>query len=121
MQGNTTENISEHLPLVLINNKNIMIVMAMFLSILIFTDTKIKLRDLFMLIGLILLSFISRRQTSMLILIGNFIFVKLVVQMVNKYDNKTYKKIQDFMTGFLGQAISAILILCISLLILKPK
>lgn len=49
MQGNTTENISEHLPLVLINNKNIMIVITMFLAILIFTDTKIKLRDLFML------------------------------------------------------------------------
>lgn len=121
MQGNTTENISEHLPLVLINNKNIMIVMTMFLAILIFTDTKIKLRDLFMLVGLVLLSFMSRRQTSMLILIGNFIFVKLVVQMINKYDNKTYKKIQDFMTGFFGQAISVILILCISLLMLKPK
>ncbi len=121
MQGNTTENISEHLPLVLINNKNIMIVITMFLAILIFTDTKIKLRDLFMLIGLVLLSFMSRRQTSMLILIGNFIFVKLVVQMVNKYDNKTYKKIQKFMTGILGQAISVILILCISLLMLKPK
>lgn len=121
MQGNTTENISEHLPLVLINNKNIMIVMTMFLAILIFTDTKIKLRDLFMLVGLVLLSFMSRRQTSMLILIGNFIFVKLVVQMINKYDNKTYKKIQDFMTVFFGQAISVILILCISLLMLKPK
>lgn len=121
MEGNTTENISEHLPLVLINNKNIMILITMFLAILIFTDTKIKLRDLFMLVGLVLLSFMSRRQTSMLILIGNFIFVKLVVQMINKYDNKTYKKIQKFMTGILGQAISVILILCISLLMLKPK
>ena len=121
MQGNTTENISEHLPLVLINNKNIMTVIAMFLAILIFTDTKIKLRDLFMFVGLILLSFMSRRQTSMLILIGNFIFVKLIVQMINKYDNKTYKKIQNFMTGILGQAISVIIILCISLLMLKPK
>ncbi|HBC84557.1 MAG TPA: hypothetical protein DCZ30_03820 [Clostridiales bacterium] len=121
MQGNTTENISEHLPLILINNKNIMIVITMFLSILIFTDTKIKLRDLFMLAGLVLLSFMSRRQTSMLVLIGNFIFVKLIVQMINKYDNNTYKKIQNFMTGILGQAISVILILCISLLMLKPK
>lgn len=121
MQGNTTQNISEHLPLILINNKNIMIVITMFLAILIFTDTKIKLRDLFMLLGLVLLSFMSRRQTSMLILVGNFIFVKLVVQMINKYDNETYKKIQNFMTGILGQAISVILILCISLLMLKPK
>lgn len=121
MQGNTTENISEHLPLVLINNKNVLIVMAMFLAILIFTDTKIKLRDLFMLEGLVLLSFMSRRQTSMLILIGNFIFVKLIVQMINKYDNKTYKKIEKFMTGIFGQIISVLLILCVSVVILKPK
>lgn len=121
MQGNTTQNISEHLPLILINNKNVMIVITMFLAILIFTDIKIKLRDLFMLAGLVLLSFMSRRQTSMFILVGNFIFVKLIVQMINKYDNETYKKIQNFMTGILGQAISVILILCISLLMLKPK
>ena len=121
MQGNTTENISEHLPLVLINNKEVLISMAMFLAILIFTDTKIKLRDLFMLAGLVLLSFMSRRQTSMLILIGNFIFVKLIVQMINKYDNKTYENIEKFMTGIFGQIITVLLVLSISLIILKPK
>ncbi len=121
MQGNTTENINEHLPLVLINNKEVLISMAMFLAILIFTDTKIKLRDLFMLTGLVLLSFMSRRQTSMLILIGNFIFVKLIVQMINKYDNKTYENIEKFMTGIFGQIITVLLVLSISLIILKPK
>lgn len=121
MQGNTTENINEHLPLVLINNKEVLISMAMFLAILIFTDTKIKLRDLFMLAGLVLLSFMSRRQTSMLILIGNFIFVKLIVQMINKYDNKTYENIEKFMTGIFGQIITVLLVLSISLIILKPK
>lgn len=121
MQGNTTKNINEHLPLVLINNKEVLISMAMFLAILIFTDTKIKLRDLFMLAGLVLLSFMSRRQTSMLILIGNFIFVKLIVQMINKYDNKTYENIEKFMTGIFGQIITVLLVLSISLIILKPK
>ena len=121
MQGNTTENISEHLPLVLINNKEVLISMAMFLAILIFTDTKIKLRDLFMLAGLVILSFMSRRQTSMLILIGNFIFVKLIVQMINKYDNKTYENIEKFMTGIFGQIITVLLVVSISLIILKPK
>lgn len=49
MQGNTTQNISEHLPLTLINNVNFMCVLIVFLAILIFTDTKIRLCDLFML------------------------------------------------------------------------
>ena len=85
MQGNTTNNISEHLPLTLINNIPIMVVLVMFLVILIFTDTKIKLRDLFMLSGLVLLAFMTRRQTSLLVLIGSFIFSKLVASMFEKY------------------------------------
>ena len=49
MQGTTTHNISEHLPLTLINNLNFMCVLILFLTILMFTDTKIRLCDLFML------------------------------------------------------------------------
>lgn len=69
MQGNTTASISEHLPLTLYNNKETMVVLALLLFMLIFTDTKIKLRDLFMITGLTYLSFMSRRQVSLLILI----------------------------------------------------
>ena len=47
MKGNTTHNISEHLPLTLVNNIPIMTLLIMFIIILMFTDTKIKLRDLF--------------------------------------------------------------------------
>ena len=57
----------------------------------------------------------------MLVLIGNFIFTKLIVQMINKYDNKTYKNIQKFMTGIFGQIISVFLFLCIIALMIVPK
>ena len=69
MQGNTMSNISEHLPLTLINNRNILAVFILFLAILIFTDTKITLRDLFMLGGLTLLCFMSRRQISLFVIV----------------------------------------------------
>ena len=49
MRGTTTHNISEHLPLTLVQNLDFMCVLMMFFSILIFTDTKIRLSDLFML------------------------------------------------------------------------
>lgn len=45
MQGNTTQNISEHQPLTLINNKEMLTVFAVFIIFLIFTDTKATLRD----------------------------------------------------------------------------
>ena len=48
MEGNTTESISEHLPLTLINNNEAMCILVIFLAILIFTKVKIRLSDLFM-------------------------------------------------------------------------
>ena len=69
MQGNTTQNINEHLPIVLISAKPQLCVIALFLAILIFTDTKIRLKDFFMIGGLLLLALMSRRQMSMFALI----------------------------------------------------
>lgn len=91
MQGNTTENINEHLPLTLIDNKGIMIAFTAFLVILILTDTKIKLRDFLMLGGLVLLSFMSRRQTSMFVIICSPIFSKLIADIVIKCNLRQYK------------------------------
>ena len=61
MEGNTTNNISEHQPLTLINNKAMLTVFAVYILLLIFTDTKASLRDFFMLGGMTILSFMSRR------------------------------------------------------------
>lgn len=86
MEGNTTKSISEHLPMVLIETKYALAIITILLAILIFTDTKIKLRDLFMIGGLILLSLMSKRQLSMLVLIGIIILNRLLCDLFNKYD-----------------------------------
>ena len=65
LQGHTTESINEHLPLTLVENQEFAVALVVFLLVLIFTDTKIKLSDLFMLVGITFLSFNSRRQVSM--------------------------------------------------------
>ena len=93
MQGTTTHNISEHLPLTLINDTGFMCAILIFIIILMFTDTKIKLSDLFMLGGLLLLSFYTRRQTSMFVLICSLILIKLLCSMFNKYYSDGPKKI----------------------------
>lgn len=89
-QGNTTQNISEHLPLTLIKNNNMIAILIIIFGILTFTKTKIKLRDLFMLMGLILLSFMSQRQVSMLVIIGNFIVAKMLFEFLNNADKKLF-------------------------------
>ena len=115
MQGNTTNNISEHLPLTLINNIPIMVVLVMFLVILIFTDTKIKLRDLFMLSGLVLLAFMTRRQTSLLVLIGSFIFSKLIASMFEKYAPEAKNELLSALNNKKVDAIVILLVIIMSL------
>ena len=118
MQGNTMDNISEHLPLTLINDLKTLTVLVLFLLILIFTDTKIKLCDLFMLAGLVLMSFMSRRQVSMFDIIGAFIFAKLLVALIDKYDKNGTEQAVNAITTIWGKIITVLLgiLLCISIL-----
>jgi len=121
MQGNTTASISEHLPLTLYNDKETMAILVLFLMMLIFTDVKIKLRDLFMLAGLVFLSFMSRRQVSMVILIAGFIFAKLLTYLVEKYDAEGCKRFIKFMTTIIGKVCTIAFIVLFSIAIYKPK
>ena len=121
MQGNTMKSISEHQPLTLYNDKETMIVLTLFLTILIFTDTKIKLRDFFMVAGLVFLSFMSRRQISMLMLIGGFIFAKWINYLFTKYDPDGTKKIMNLINTLLGKVITIAIVILISLTFVKPK
>lgn len=121
MQGNTMDSISDHLPLTLINAKDILVVFILFLAVLIFTDTKMKTRDFFMLAGLTLLSFMSRRQVSMFVLICGFKFAKMLVELVNKYDIEGSDKLIKGMTTFLGKTLTILLVVLVSFCLYRPK
>lgn len=121
MEGNTTQNISEHLPLTLINSKDIMCYIIILLAILIFTDTKIKLRDFFMIGGLLLLTFMSRRQMSMFVLIGSFVLNNLICSLFDKYDPEGTNKFIKHMTSKLGIALTVGIVVLASLGIFIPK
>lgn len=95
MIGNTMHNINEHLPLTLINNTPMLCTLIVIIAIVAFTRVKIRLSDLFMLGGLIYLMFSSRRQQSMLLLIGSIMFGRLLVNLVKVsfgYDAQTVDK-----------------------------
>ncbi len=121
MAGNTTQSISEHLPLTLFNDKPTMVVLTLFLLILIFTDTKIKLSDLFMLAGLVFMSFMSRRQISLLLIIGGLVFQKLVCELINKYDKVNFRKLSEYFSSILGRLLIIAIICTLSLMVFSPK
>ena len=121
MEGNTMSNISEHLPLTLINDLKTMTVIVLFLLILMFTDTKIKLRDLFMIAGLMLMAFMSRRQVSLFVLVGSFVFAKLLVALIDKYDKGGTEQAVNAITSIWGKAITILLSLLVCFSIYKGK
>lgn len=121
MTGNTMNNISEHLPLTLINDLKTLTVLVLFLLILIFTDIKVKLRDLFMLAGLVLMAFMSRRQVSMFVLIGGFIFAKLIVALIDKYDKGGTEQAIKAITSLFGKVITILLGILVSFSLYKGK
>lgn len=121
MEGNTMDNISEHQPLTLINNMEMIICIILVLGLITFTDTKIKLCDLFMLGGLLYLSFMSRRQVSMFDIIGGIIFARIVASFFDKYDAGGEEKLLKSINTIYGKAITILVVILISFNILKPK
>lgn len=115
MEGNTTKSISEHQPLTLINSKDLLVIIILVLAILMFTDTKIRLRDFFMIGGLLLLTFITRRQMSMFFLIGSFVFVKLIDSIFAKYDPEGCDKTVKLVNTMFGRTLLLLFVLVLSL------
>lgn len=109
MQGNTTQNINEHLPLTLINNVPIMCTIVIFIASLTFTKVKIRLADLFMLGGLCYLMFLSKRQSTIFVLIGSIILNRLLTQMLELYTK--YKK-EEKTKKFIN-VLSLIIAICV--------
>ena len=121
MQGNTTHNISEHLPLVLIQHIGLLVLIEVYLVFLIFTDTKIRLSNLFLIAGLLLLALMTRRQESMFVLLGVFVLNRLITSCILKYDDKGIKELERVCTKPIIMVILTIIIAVISAILYKNK
>jgi len=121
MQGNTTENINEHLPLTLIQNKEFLTLIVIYLVLLIFTKVKISLKDLFLLGGLILLAFISKRQVSLCAILTTFMLNNIICSFL-ELNVKNYKeKIQKMEQDIFIQLIILVSTVALSINIFFPK
>ena len=122
LQGNTTESINEHLPVYITESQEFLIALVVALCVLIFTDTKIKLPDLFMAAGLTYLALDSRRQISMFILFCLPIIAKMIAALLKKYDQaKLTNWIFRFCTDIFGVIIVLSLAVIVSIKGIKPR
>lgn len=121
MQGNTTKSINEHLPMVLVQSEPTIAILIIVVGILMLTDTKIRLKDFFMLGGLIILTLMSRRQLSMLTLIGVYSINRMICDLFDKYDPEGTKKFMMKITSGFGAIITILLVILMSVVEYKPK
>ena len=92
IQGNTTQNINEHLPMTIVDETEALSAIVLILAMLTFTKTKIKLSDLFMIGGLCYLMLATRRQVTMFCIIGVFIVNKMICGLIEIYTKKRIRK-----------------------------
>ena len=122
LQGNTTQNINEHLPMTLAEESEACCCLILFLAPLIFTKVKIRLSDLFMIGGLCFLMLLSRRQLTMFVIVGTVILNRLITQLIIIYnDEKHIKKIEEKLTSIIGILIVSILTLLLTYYFAKDK
>lgn len=121
MQGNTTQNISEHLPMTLINSVNAMLALIILLAILIFTKTKIRLSDLFMIGGLCYLMLSTRRQLSMFALIGSVILTRLIVDLIKRYTKNGLEEVEFAFKNIFVTFALIVLMIFTAYHYIKPK
>ena len=118
MQGNTTQNINEHQPLVLIKDSAVISAIIIVLAILIFTKAKIRLCDLIMLCGLTLLMFYSKRQSTIWVLVGGIILNRLIYSLLEK--DSDIKAINSIISKF-GIFALTVIMLSVSFYLIRPK
>lgn len=83
MRGTTTTWIGEHLPPTLYYHKNLIFLLIV-LFIIGLLKTKIRMRDLFLIVGLFILAASSFRHISLLIICGSFVFVRIFSEWIDK-------------------------------------
>ena len=121
MEGNTTQNINEHLPMTLIDETEALSAIVVILAILTFTKTKIKLSDLFMISGLCILMLASRRQITMFCLIGVLIVNKMICGLLEIYTNNGLERLRNLMTSTVGYIIMMVVMFGVSYHFYEPK
>ena len=121
MQGNTTQNINEHLPMTIVDETEALSAIVLILAILTFSKTKIKLSDLFMIGGLCYLMLASRRQVTMFCIIGVLIVNKMICGLIEIYTNNGLEKVFKKISNVVGYTLIIVIMLGISYHFYEPK
>lgn len=115
MQGISTKNINEHLPVTLANDTKLLVVFIIYIGVTGFTRSKVRFCDLCMLGGIGLLAIYSRRQSSMLYLLGILVLNRLISEIMINYNKKAIQKLEEKISSIVGIAVICFIVVICSI------
>jgi hypothetical protein len=113
--------ISEMQPLVLVSFIPMILFIITFITLLTFMPTKIKSEHGFLILGLTLMAFMSKRYTFLLILLGSYVIADLLSQAILNNASDDYEKIKNIRITPFVFVISLILVSTFSISMLVTQ
>ena len=107
MSGDSLSYISEHAPLVLLDYPGFLVILLLFLVILIFTNTKIRLSSFCMILGLSFMAFSSVRHLSLFYLIA----LLFIGRLCSDYINLSGERSLDILICYFCKRIVSIIVM----------
>lgn len=99
MLGNSQNYITEHAPMYVIQHPCFMIFIVVLLLVLIFSQTKIKVKELFMFCGLVLMSLVSVRHVAFFYIIGIFYLSTISNRYLNEKGDMTFNVLEKIIVN----------------------
>lgn len=121
MKGNTTQNINEHQPMLVTKDVDMSCIIVILGAILIFSKTKIRLCDVFMLGGLLYLAIDSKRQISIFAIIGSVILCRMIVELLDMNNKEKKERLTKALTSVIGIIVLSGIMLSLSYYFVKDK
>ena len=119
LQGTTMYGILEHQPVVLIHSINLLILFSIIIICIFSNKLKLKLRDLFMLVGMSILSLVSYKQFPIFFICTMCIINKMLYMIISEDIKKKIKKI--FEKFFTIKIMTYTLLIIIILFLIQYK
>lgn len=91
--GVSMSHISEHLPITINERPQLFVILSILIIFMLKKNMKIKLKDLFLLGGLALLAFMSRRSYALFAVLAIFSIARLLVMYIGKSSPLTVEKV----------------------------
>jgi len=119
--GPSLSYISEHQPLTLIRSAGALLLFLIFFMFLIMTNVKIRLKDGFMVAGLIALAMIGTRHLALLAVVGMTVLCVSAADFLKKEKNTVFDYLQKFLFTLKGIIVLIALIIAATVYFTLPK